>query len=89
MRIKQEYKVREIAGEKIIVIQGKYGEDMTKIVSMNPSACLLVKELTGREFCVSDAAKILTDNYDVDYATAERDASEWAKGLIECGIIEA
>lgn len=89
MRIKQGYKIREIAGEKIIVIQGKYGEDMTKIVSLNPSAELLVRELSGREFEIADAAGILTDNYEVDYRTAERDASAWAEKLIECGIIES
>ena len=89
MKIKQGYKIREIAGEKIIVIQGKYGEDMTKIVSLNSSAELLVKELAGKEFEISDAASILTCHYDVDFQTAERDAAVWAEKLIECGIIES
>lgn len=89
MKIKQGYKIREIAGEKIIVIQGKYGEDMTKIVSLNSSAELLVRELAGKEFEISDAASILTGRYDVDSQTAERDAAVWAEKLIECGIIES
>ena len=36
MRIKEEYKVREMAGEHIVVMQGRYGVDMTKVI-----ACLL------------------------------------------------
>ncbi len=89
MRIKSEYKIREIAGEKIIVIQGKFGQDMTRIVSLNPSSELLIESLSGRDFEIADAANILTENYEVDYDTAERDAAAWVQKLIECGIVES
>lgn len=89
MKIKSEYKIREIAGEKIIVIQGKFGQDMTRIVSLNPSSELLIESLSGRDFEIADAAHILTENYEVDYGTAERDAAAWVQKLIECGIVES
>ena len=31
MRIKEEYKVREMAGEHIVVMQGRYGVDLSLI----------------------------------------------------------
>ena len=35
MRVNSNYKLREIAGETIIVNQGKEGVDMTRIISLN------------------------------------------------------
>ena len=40
MRIKEEYKVREMAGEHIVVMQGRYGVDMT-MQSLWSYPCLL------------------------------------------------
>ena len=37
MKIKSEYKLREVAGETIIVNQGTIGVDMTRIISLNSS----------------------------------------------------
>ena len=56
MKIKENYKVREIAGENLIVEQGKSQSDMTKVISLNNTALLLWKELQGREFSLEDAA---------------------------------
>ena len=42
MRIGPEYKIRRIAGEAIIVNQGMANVDMTRIVSLNASACVLL-----------------------------------------------
>ena len=41
MKIKQEYKVREIAGENVVIMQGGKGADLTKIITLNESALLL------------------------------------------------
>ena len=58
MKIKENYKVREIAGENLIVEQGKSQSDMTKVISLNNTALLLWKELQGREFSLEDAAPL-------------------------------
>ena len=41
MKIKEQYKVREMAGEHVIIMQGKHGSDLTKIISLNQSALYL------------------------------------------------
>ena len=41
MRIKQGCKVREIAGENVVIMQGQHGADFTRIFTLNDSALLL------------------------------------------------
>lgn len=87
MRIRDEYKVREIAGEHVVIMQGRYGTDMTKVISLNESSLYLWDELQGREFEVADAARLLADRYGIDQATAARDAEAWTRRLEECKLI--
>lgn len=88
MRINPEYKVREIAGENVVILQGEYGADMTRIITLNASALLLWNSLLGREFAVEDAADVLIKSYDVEEATALRDAQLWIDKLSECKLLD-
>jgi hypothetical protein len=88
MKFKKEYKVRSMAGENIVIMQGTAGSDMTRIISLNDSSLLLWNELQGKEFEVADVANILTSNYEIDADTAARDAKAWVGKLQECGLIE-
>ena len=49
MRIKEEYKVREMAGEHIVVMQGRYGVDMTKVIALNETSLWLWNRLQRSE----------------------------------------
>ena len=42
MKISDKYKVREMAGQHVVIIQGKHGEDMTRIISLNESSLFFV-----------------------------------------------
>ena len=88
MKFKEGFKVRSMAGENVVIMQGKAGSDMTRIISLNDSSLLLWNELQGKEFEVADIADILTSNYKVDADTAARDAKAWVEKLAECGLIE-
>lgn len=88
MRIKSEYKLRDIAGETIVVSQGVFGADMTKVISLNSSARLIYQELTDVEFILEDVVKVLMDNYEIDRDTAVTGAETWVESMRECGIIE-
>ena len=87
MRIKDMYKVRQIAGEHIIVGQGASQADMTKVISLNSTALLLWNELQGRDFTLADAAEVLVSHFGIDRARAEADVRNWANRLLECGVI--
>lgn len=88
MKIKQQYQVRSIAGENVVILQGRYGVDMTRIITLNESALLLWNEVAGRDFAVADLVAILQKNYDVNAAIAQRDSELWVAKMKECDLIE-
>lgn len=88
MKINTNFKLREIAGETIVVNQGQTDLDMTRIISLNASARLLYEALAGKEFTLEDAAAILIQSYGIPQETALKDAEVWADALKKCKIIE-
>ena len=88
MRIKEEYKVREMAGERIVVMQGRYGVDMTKVIALNETSLWLWNRLQGREFGTDDVRDLLLGEYDVDAETAARDAQAWVARLKTFNLVE-
>ena len=70
MRIDTRKRVRHVAGENIVMMQGDGAADMTKVVGLNESV-----------------AAVLTDEYEVDAATALKDAGEWVKSMKKEGLI--
>lgn len=77
MRINEKMKVRNVAGENIVIMPSDDAADMTKVVALNESSLLMYNQLKGREFSLDDAVQLLLDNYDVDEATARKDAEAW------------
>lgn len=87
MKIREQYKVREIAGEHVVIMQGRYGADMTRVISLNDTSLFLWEELKGREFETQDVVALLLAHYEVDEATAARDAAAWIEKLKECKLV--
>ena len=87
MRIKDNYKVRQIAGENLIVEQGKSQADMTKVISLNSTALLLWNALSGKDFTIADGATVLTGRFGISQEQAEADVRRWAETLVRCGIV--
>lgn len=88
MKIKENYRVREIAGENLIVKQGESHADMTKVISLNNSALLLWNKLKRENFSLEDAAHILMNHYEIPKEQALVDAQKWVAALAACEIIE-
>ncbi len=88
MKIKSDFKIREIAGESIIVNQGQVGADLTRIISLNSSAKYLYESLEGREFELEDVAQALVDHYGIEKELALTDGARWVESLKGCGVIE-
>lgn len=88
MKINEKFKVREMAGEHVIIMPGRVGADMTRILALNDSSLYLWERLRGRDFTTEEAAGLLTERYEVDEATALRDAQAWTGKLAECGVLE-
>lgn len=88
MKINTNFKLREVAGETIVVNQGTVDVDMTRIISLNQSARLLYEALAGKEFGVEDAANVLVETYGIEFERALADAQKWADALMKCGVID-
>ena len=88
MRIKEQFKVREMAGENVVIMQGKHGSDLTRIISLNDSALYLWQKVNGHNFDCDHIAQLLVERYDIDNETALNDAKRWIAKLEECGLIE-
>ena len=88
MQIKEGLEIRNIAGEKVLIMQGSYGLDMTKVVSFNATSEWLWNTLYGRTFSPEDVTRLLTERFQVDAETAEADANKWIDQLLQCNAIE-
>lgn len=87
MKIKDNFKVRKIGGENIIISQGATHSNLTKIISLNPTALYLWENLSGKDFSIEEAAELLVQKYGVDKATATQDAAKWIEKMTNEGIM--
>lgn len=88
MRIKKDYKIRQIAGESIVIAAGNKETDLTKIISLNSTSCFLWENLAEKEFAEQDVIDLLIREYKIDSDTAIKDVKSWLQSLSECGVIE-
>ena len=87
MKIDPRKRVRDVAGEHIVIMQSNDAADMTKVVALNESALHLYGLLQGREFGEEDVVRLMLDEYEVDDATARRDAAAWIESMKKEGLI--
>ena len=88
MKKKVGFKLRSICGEQVIVAEGKENIDFSKIISMNETSAYLWEAVEGKEFTADTLAKLLTEQYDVQYNVAFNDCLEPIVKWEEAGIIE-
>jgi hypothetical protein len=88
MKIIPGYTLREIAGEKMILMKGSANLDLTKVVMLNSSAELLWNTFQNRDFLKSEAADLLVTNYGIDQVQAVADAEAWISSMMKAGLIE-
>lgn len=88
MRINPNYKLRNIAGESIIVKQGTRDLDLTHIISLNQSAKFLYETFIGKEFTEEGVAQVLETTFSLSKERAENDAKIWIESMKECQVIE-
>lgn len=87
MKQKKGFKLRNICGENIIMAQGAENIDFNRIISLNESAAYLWEKVEGEDFDADKLARLLTEEYDVEEATAKEDARQLIEDWLEIGII--
>ena len=89
MKAKPGFKLRSVCGENIIVAEGEENIDFSNIISMNESSAYLWQNIQGKEFTHEDLVDLLTQEYEVDEATAMKDVKALTELWLQAGIIEA
>ena len=89
MKAKPGFNLRVVCGENIIVAEGQENIDFSNIISMNESSAYLWQNIQGKEFTHEDLVGLLTQEYEVDEATAMKDVKALTELWLQAGIIEA
>jgi hypothetical protein len=87
MKTKKGFRLRNICGENIIVAEGVENIDFSRIISMNESSAYLWKKVEGQDFTEKDLTNYLTEEYDVDEETAQKDVKTLIAKWLDAGII--
>lgn len=87
MRINRQYTLHEVADEHIIMLKSKKGNEMTRVASLNKTSVWLWNELIDKDFSEEDIVGMLLSEFNIDEATAQRDAKQWIKTLCENDLI--
>ena len=87
MKTKKGFRLRNICGENIIVAEGVENIDFSRIISMNESSAYLWKKVEGQDFTEKDLTEYLTEEYDVDEETAQKDVKTLIAKWLDAGII--
>ena len=89
MKAKPGFNLRVVCGENIIVAEGEENIDFSNIIGMNESSAYLWQNIQGKEFTHEDLVGLLTQEYEVDEATALKDVKALTELWLQAGIIEA
>ena len=88
MKTKKGFRLRNVCGENIIVAEGIENIDFSRIISMNETSAYLWQNIQDKEFDADTLVKLLLTEYEVDEATARKDAEGLVAKWLEAGIIE-
>ena len=88
MKINKNHKLRDLAGEKIIFVQGTKDKELSKVMTLNETSVFLWENLYEKDFSENDVMNLLVENYEVNPDTAQNDAKAWVEKLKSYGVIE-
>ncbi|MCF0193732.1 MAG: PqqD family protein [Bacteroidaceae bacterium] len=88
MRLSQDFYLRDVCGENVIVAEGRRNIDFTQIVSLNESGALLWNEAKKGDFTIDSLTDVLCAEYDIDRETAHTDTEAIVSRWVELGMTE-
>ncbi|MBR4197326.1 MAG: PqqD family protein [Bacteroidales bacterium] len=88
MKINPKYKLRTLAGESVLFLQGNVDGTTSKLMTLNETSAWLWNNLQAKEFETEDVVKLLLSEFEIDEATAKNDAEEWINTLKGYNIFE-
>ena len=89
MRIKNDFVLREVCGENVIMCEGLKAIDFRKILALNESAAWIWKEAQAQgDFTVESLTERLCEEYEVSTEEARSSVKSFLEELDKEGVIE-
>ena len=88
MRINSRYKLRNLAGESVLFLQGEVDGETSKLMTFNEASVLLWNNFCNKDFETEDIVNFILSEYDIDEQTARKDAQEWVEDLRKNGVLD-
>ena len=87
MKIKEGFRLREVAGGYLVVAVGKAVKEFGGVVNLNETGAFLWK-LLEKSSTESEMVDALLSEYEVDRDTAEKDVKAFTDKLMEAKLVE-
>lgn len=88
MKIKEEYEIRKIGDEEVLVSHKGNSTNLSRLLVLNPSAAFLTRETAHRSFDAKKWAEMLVERYGIENIRAESDAEQLIAKLKREKVIE-
>lgn len=88
MRIKDQFKVRKVGNEEVIVSNDSSGLNFSRVIVLNPTAYFLLKETGHNPFDTDQWSNLLVKEYGIDHQRARLDVEKLIEKLTRENIIE-
>lgn len=86
MKLKQQFVLREIAGDSILIPIGNINDSFQGIMTLNETSVFIWKQLE-REKDKEEILEAILEEYEVSREQAERNLEEFLKALKKIGIL--
>ncbi len=87
MRLKENFTIRKVGDEYMMISDSGSSLDYTRVISLNSTAAYLIEETKQEDFTNEVWIALLTEKYDVEEDIAKSDVDLLIKKLIKEDLI--
>lgn len=87
MRIKEGFVLREVAGQAVVIAVGEASKQFHGMINLNKTGKVIWRSIE-EGLTEEEIAKRLTDEFEVDYETAQNDLKEMILKMQNAGVLE-
>jgi hypothetical protein len=88
MKLKENFNIRKIGDEYMIISDSGSSLDYTRVASLNKAAAFLIGKVQQQNFTKEEWVNLLIDEYNIDRERAEADVQSLIDKLIKEGLVE-
>ncbi len=88
MKIREEYKIRKIGEDEVLVCHKGNSTNLSRLMVLNPSAAFLIRETGHRSFDPKEWEEMLVQHYGIENSQAEADVERLIAKLKKEKVIE-